>query len=114
MIRMHRPPGGPEALDTIDRHEVPPAKTPVPTEDPRMPEVTRTLTIESVSAFNGLDVLVARDEGLFSAEGLDVQIARPRSAQRSASSAADRGTLVQPASNQGQLLDRHAADLFQG
>ena len=79
-----------------------------------MVETPRTLTIESISAFNGLDVLVARDEGLFAAEGLDVQIARPRSAQRSSVDARDRGTLVQPASNQGQLLDRHAADLFQG
>ena len=74
----------------------------------------RTLTIESVSAFNGLDVLVALDEGLFAAEGLDVQIARPRSGQRGAVDARARGTLVEPASNQGQLLDRGAADLFQG
>ena len=76
----------------------------------------RTLTIESVSAFNGLDVLVARDEGLFSAEGLDVQIARPRPSLRgiAGTAAIDRGTLVQPASNQGRLLDKHAADMFQG
>ena len=79
-----------------------------------MVETSRTLTIESISAFNGLDVLVARDEGLFAAEGLDVQIARPRSGQRGPGDARDRGTLVQPASNQGQLLDRRAADLFQG
>jgi ABC-type nitrate/sulfonate/bicarbonate transport system substrate-binding protein len=45
-------------------------------------EAPRTLTIESISAFNGLDVLVARDAGLFAAEGLDVEIARPRSGQR--------------------------------
>jgi hypothetical protein len=83
-------------------------------EDPRMPEARSTLTIESISAFNGLDVLVARDEGLFSAEGLDVVIARPRSGERRLSGARDRGTLLQPASNQGQLLDQHAADLFQG
>jgi hypothetical protein len=78
-----------------------------------------TLTIESVSAFNGLDVLVARDEGLFAAEDLHVQIARPRPGQQAAaaaatSSAVDRGTLLQPATNQGRLLDRHAADMFQG
>jgi hypothetical protein len=80
-----------------------------------MLEPTRTLTIEAVSAFNGLDVLVARDEGLFAAEGLRVEIARPRPAERGAAAAATaRGTLVQPASNQGQLLDRHAADMFQG
>ena len=83
------------------------------TED-RMPEAAATLTIESISAFNGLDVLVARDEGLFAAEGLQVNLARPRSGARMASGARDRGTLVQPASNQGQLLDQHAADLFQG
>ena len=34
-----------------------------------------TMTIEPVRAFNGLDVLVARDEGLFEREGLDLQIA---------------------------------------
>ena len=33
------------------------------------------MTIERVRAFNGLDVLVARDEGLFAAEGLDLRIA---------------------------------------
>ncbi len=79
-----------------------------------MPEATATLTIESISAFNGLDVLVARDEGLFTAEGLEVVVARPRSGERRLSAAQERGTLWQPASNQGQLLDRHAADLFQG
>ena len=35
-----------------------------------------TMTIERVMAFNGLDVLVARDEGFFAAEGLDLRIAR--------------------------------------
>jgi hypothetical protein len=35
-----------------------------------------TMTIERVLAFNGLDVLVAQDEGLFAAEGLDLRIAR--------------------------------------
>ena len=34
-----------------------------------------TMTIERVLAFNGLDVLVARDEGLLAAEGLDLRIA---------------------------------------
>jgi ABC-type nitrate/sulfonate/bicarbonate transport system substrate-binding protein len=81
----------------------------------RMQEPTRTLTIEAVSAFNGLDVLVARDEGLFAAEGLQVNIVRPRPGERNAAAASsNRGTLAQPASNQGQLLDRHAADMFQG
>ena len=39
------------------------------------------LTIERVRAFNGLDVLVARDEGLFAAEGLDLRIAAPAPAE---------------------------------
>jgi len=33
------------------------------------------MVIEPVSAFNGMDVLAARDEGLFAAEGLDLRIA---------------------------------------
>ena len=37
-----------------------------------------TMTIEQVRAFNGLDVLVARDEGLFAAEGLDLRTRRWR------------------------------------
>ena len=43
----------------------------------------KTMVIEPVSAFNGMDVLVARDEGLFAAEGLDLRIRQP-SAQRPA------------------------------
>jgi hypothetical protein len=69
-----------------------------------------TMTIERVRAFNGLDVLVARDEGLFAAEGLDLRIA-PSSAD--APSTAD-GTLTHPASIQGQLMDRGEASMFQG
>ena len=43
-----------------------------------------TMTIERVMAFNGLDVLVARDEGLFAEEGLDLRIAAlPPSEMRS-------------------------------
>jgi hypothetical protein len=76
-----------------------------------MLEATRTLSIEPVSAFNGLDVLVARDEGLFAAEGLDVQIAQRR---RVAAGSTARGTLVEPTTNQGRLLDQHAAAMFQG
>jgi hypothetical protein len=34
----------------------------------------KTRVIEPVSAFNGMDVLAARDEGLFAAEGLDLRI----------------------------------------
>ena len=64
-----------------------------------------TMTIERVRAFNGLDVLVARDEGLFAAEGLDLRIA-PSAAD--APSTTD-GTLTQPVSVQGQLMDRGQA-----
>ena len=38
----------------------------------------KTMVIEPVRAFNGMDVLVARDEGLFAAEGLDLQFASPQ------------------------------------
>jgi len=69
-----------------------------------------TITIERVRAFNGLDVLVASDEGLFAAEGLDLRIA-PAAAD--APSTAD-GTLTQPVSIQGRLMDRGEASLFQG
>jgi hypothetical protein len=70
-----------------------------------------TMTIERVLAFNGLDVLVARDEGLFEAEGLDLQIAVPAPADLR--SAAD-GTLSRPVTNQGRLVDRGDAVMFQG
>jgi hypothetical protein len=68
------------------------------------------MTIERVRAFNGLDVLVARDEGLFAAEGLDLRIA-PSAVE--APSTAD-GTLTQPVSIQGKLMDRGEAAMFQG
>jgi hypothetical protein len=68
------------------------------------------MTIERVRAFNGLDVLVARDEGLFVAEGLDLQIAP---AAVDAASTAN-GTLTQPVSVQGKLMDRGEAAMFQG
>jgi hypothetical protein len=70
-----------------------------------------TMTIERVLAFNGLDVLVARDEGLFEAEGLDLRIALP--APDDIRSAAD-GTLSKPVTNQGRLVDRGDAVMFQG
>ena len=69
------------------------------------------LTIERVIAFNGLDVLVARDEGLFEAEGLDLRIAVP--APEEMRSSAD-GPLSQPVTNQGLLVDRGEASMFQG
>ncbi len=39
------------------------------------------MTIERVRAFNGLDVLIAKDEGLVAAEGLDLRIATPAAAE---------------------------------
>ena len=69
-----------------------------------------TMTIERVRAFNGLDVLVARDEGLFAAEGLDLRIAPP---VPDAPSSAD-GTLTRPVTAQGILQDRGQAAMFQG
>jgi hypothetical protein len=67
-----------------------------------------TMTIERVLAFNGLDVLVARDEGLFAAEGLDLRIAMlPPNDTRD-------GTLARPVTNQGRLVNRREALMFQG
>jgi hypothetical protein len=71
----------------------------------------KTMVIESVRAFNGLDVLVARDEGLFAAEGLDLQFARPQ--PNDLRSTAE-GTLANPVTNQGRLLERGEARMFQG
>jgi ABC-type nitrate/sulfonate/bicarbonate transport system substrate-binding protein len=70
-----------------------------------------TLTIEPVRSFNGLDVLVARDEGLFAEEGLDLRIASL--APSEVRSTAD-GTLTKPTTSQGILMDRGEAALFQG
>ena len=70
-----------------------------------------TMTIERVRAFNGLDVLVARDEGLFKAEGLDLRIvALPESEILST----ETGTRAHPATNQGRLTSRGDALMFQG
>ena len=72
---------------------------------------TMTMTIERVTAFNGLDVLVARDQGLFAAEGLDLRIAAlPPEEMRSA----EEGSLSKPVTNQGTLQSRGAAAMFQG
>ena len=69
-----------------------------------------TMTIERVMAFNGLDVLVARDEGLFAAEGLDLRIrALPPDEIRPATE----GTLSKPVTNQGKLQARGEAAMFQ-
>jgi hypothetical protein len=70
-----------------------------------------TMTIEPVRAFNGLDVMVARDEGLFEAEGLDLRIASLAPAETLLT---EDGTLHQPTTNQGRLVDRGDARMFQG
>ncbi len=70
-----------------------------------------TMTIERVRAFNGLDVLVAQDEGLFAEEGLDLRMASL--APEEIRSAAE-GTLSAPVTNQGRLQDRGDAAMFQG
>ncbi len=69
------------------------------------------MTIEPVSAFNGLDVLVAMDEGLFSAEGLELQMASRES--RDVRSTTE-GVLTSPVTNQGRLQERGEAAMFQG
>jgi hypothetical protein len=71
----------------------------------------QTIVIEPVRAFNGMDVLVARDEGLFAAEGLEVQFVRQQPGDLRSSA---EGTLMQPVTNQGQLLARGEARMFQG
>ena len=69
-----------------------------------------TMTIERVMAFMGLDVMVARDEGLFEAEGLDLRIAAlPPEEIRSAAE----GTPAKPTTNQGKLQARGHAQMFQ-
>jgi len=70
-----------------------------------------TMTSERVVTFNGLDVLVARDEGLFAAEGLDLRMAARES--RDIRSTTE-GTLSSPVTNQGRLQERGEATMFQG
>jgi hypothetical protein len=71
----------------------------------------KSMTVERVLAFNGLDVLVARDEGLFEAEGLDLQVA---ALARSALESTANGTIAKPTTTQGRLVDRGEAVMFQG
>jgi hypothetical protein len=72
--------------------------------------MTMTLTIERVMAFMGLDVLVARDEGLFAEEGLDLQIAAlSPDEMRSAAE----GSVSKPVTNQGKLQARGESQMFQ-
>jgi hypothetical protein len=71
----------------------------------------KTMVIEPVSAFNGMDLLVARDEGIFAAVGLDLRIATRQ--PRDLRSAAE-GMLERPVTNQGRQLERGEAHMFQG
>ena len=72
--------------------------------------MTMTLTIERVMAFMGLDVLVARDEGLFAEEGLDLQIAAlSPDEMRSAAE----GSVTKPVTNQGKLQARGESQMCQ-
>ena len=69
-----------------------------------------TMTIERVMAFMGLDVLVAKDEGLFTAEGLDLRLAAlPPDEFQSAAE----GTPTKPTTTQGTLQARGEAQMFQ-
>lgn len=69
-----------------------------------------TMVIEPVRAFSGMDVLVACDEGLFTAEGLEVQIARREPGDLRSTAV---GTLENPVSTQGRLQERGAARMYQ-
>ena len=71
----------------------------------------KTMVIEPVRAFNGLDVLVARDEGLFAAEGIDLQFTR---SQPGGLRSTAEGTLTNPVTHQGRLLEHGEARMFQG
>ena len=70
----------------------------------------KPMSIEEVRPFNGLDVFVARDAGLFEAEGLDLQIASrgPGDMYSTAN-----GTLENPVSVQGHVQARGAAQMYQ-
>jgi hypothetical protein len=71
----------------------------------------KSMTVERVLAFNGLDVLVARDEGLFTAEGLDLRVA---TLDRALLGTTANGTIAKPTTTQGRLVDRGEAVMFQG
>ena len=70
----------------------------------------KTMVIEPVRAFSGMDVLVARDEGLFAAEGLEVQFASREPADLRSTA---EGMLGQPRIDAGPLQARGAARMYQ-
>ena len=69
-----------------------------------------SMTIESVSPFNGLDVLVARDEGLFAREGLDLRFALAAPGERALT---ETGSTARPNTLQGRFVERGEATMFQ-
>jgi hypothetical protein len=69
-----------------------------------------TMTIERVMAFNALDVLVAKDEGLFAEEGLDLRIAGPVT---DALAPLDERSPSNPATTQGRRQARGEAAMYQ-
>ena len=69
-----------------------------------------TMTIERVMAFNGLDVLVAKDEGLFAEEGLDLTIAGPVTDQLAP---IHERRADNPANTQGRRQARGEAAMYQ-
>jgi hypothetical protein len=68
------------------------------------------MTIEPGVPFNALDVLVARDEGLFAEEGLALSFAQRTSGDFART---EEGTLARPAVTQGKMLERGDAGMFQ-
>ena len=69
-----------------------------------------TMTIERVMAFNALDVLVAKDEGDFADEGLDLRIAGPVTDQLAA---LHERSATNPATTQGRRQARGEAAMYQ-
>ena len=69
-----------------------------------------SMTIEPVAPFNGLDVLVARDEGLFEQEGLDLRFAFAPPGERPMT---ETGSTARPNTLQGRFVERGEAMMFQ-
>jgi NitT/TauT family transport system substrate-binding protein len=75
--------------------------------------VTKTLKLESTAPFQGLPELVARDEGLFAAEGLDVEfVARGQNAPQAVDRSITDPDLVSSLSNHGSAAEQGGAAMF--
>ena len=70
----------------------------------------KTMVIEPVRAFNGLDVLVALTKDSLQRQA-SIQFARPQTNDLRSTA---EGTLANPVTNQGRLLERGEARMFQG